>query len=139
MLKRVETMSVSEKILKSMQTVMAHFNNLTDALSRGDENFLADSLWHLAAELEYMIFLFSMTIQGESESARWKPNPEVKSMEIESILTNVKRLLNDAEKFFAQGNLREAYRSAYVARHYALKIQENLAKKKREAFKRKQK
>jgi hypothetical protein len=132
-------MSVSEKISKSIQTVMAHFGNLTEALSKGDENFLANSLWHLAAELEYMLFLFSIAISGESESAKWKPNPEVKSMEIKSILTNVRNLLNDAEKFFAQGNLQEAYRSAYAARHYALKIQENLAKKKREAFKRKQK
>jgi|YelNatPaOPRAMG01_1025707.scaffolds.fasta_scaffold05217_7 hypothetical protein len=131
-------MSVTEKISKSLKTAKMHLENLTNALGKGDENSFADGVWHLAAELEYALFLFSVTIQSESESAKWKPNPEVKSMETEPILTNIRSLLSDAEKFLIKGNLHEAYRSAYAARHYALRIQENLAKKKREALKRKQ-
>lgn len=131
-------MSITEKISKSLQTATVHLKNLTNALGKGDENSFADGIWHLAAELEYALFLFSITIQSESESAKWKPNPEVKNMETESMLANVQSLLGDAEKFLIEGNLHEAYRSAYVARHYTLKIQEDLAKKKREALKRKQ-
>jgi hypothetical protein len=58
-------MSVTKKISKSLQTAIAHLKNSTNALDKGDENSFADGVWHLAAELEYILFLFSVTIQHE--------------------------------------------------------------------------
>jgi hypothetical protein len=46
-------------------------------------------------------------------------------------------LLNEAERFFVNERLLDAYKSAYAARHYILKAQEDLAKKKREILKKK--
>jgi hypothetical protein len=137
-LKRAGTMGLNEKTLKSIQNAMMYFKNLADASSNGDENSFADNLWHLTAELEYMLFLLSITFQNDNESEKWKPDPEMKTMETESILANLRSLLSDVEKLLLQGNLREAYRAAYTARHYVLKIRDNLTRKKREALKRKQ-
>jgi hypothetical protein len=131
-------MDATEKISKSLKSAMVHLENVTYALSKKDENSFANSIWHLTAELEYMLFLLSITMQSEIETAKWKPNPELKSMETETILANVRSLLSDAEKFLAKENLHEAYKSAYIARNYMLKIQESLAKKKREALKKRQ-
>jgi hypothetical protein len=49
----------------------------------------------------------------------------------------VGNLLNEAERFVVNERLLDAYKSAYIARHYILKVQEDLAKKKREMLKKK--
>jgi len=107
------------------------------ALDKKDDNMFGESLWHLAAELEYTLFLFSMTFQNESDRSRWKPNPEHKSEEIFPMLAEVKNLLDEAEKCMAAKKPLDAYKSAYIARHFILRVQEDLAKKKREALKKK--
>ncbi len=137
MLKRVETMAANEKILKSLKSATTHLENSMLALNKKDENAFADSLWHVGAELEYALFLFSLTFQNESNLPKWKSNPEQKSTEAGPILAKVQNLLDEAEKHIINGKSLDAYKSAYVARHHVLKVQEELAKKKREAFKKK--
>ena len=107
------------------------------ALNKKDENSFDNSLWDAAAELEYALFLFSMTSQSEADTSKWKLNPDLKKIETGSILVEAENLLKEAEKSMANKELQNAYRSAYIARHYLLKVQENLAKKKREALKNK--
>lgn len=133
----VETMSVNEKILKTLKTANGYLENSIGALNKNDEKLLADSLWHTAAELEYALFLFSVTLQNENNVAHWKQNPEAKKFDAMPNLGEVQSLLNEAEKCLANEKLSEAYKNVYFARHFVLRIQESLAKKKREALKKK--
>ncbi len=128
-------MATSEKVWKSLKSAMMHLENSMQALNRKDDDSFAESLWHLAAELEYMLFLFSITFQDESDVLKWKPNPEIKKIENSLLLGTVQNLLNDVEKFVVNEKLLDAYKSAHTARNYILKVQEDIAKKKHEVLK----
>jgi hypothetical protein len=130
-------MAINEKILRGLKSVTTHLENSMLALNKKDEDSFAGSLWHVAAELEYTLFLFSIAFQNERDLSKWKPNPEPK-IETVSMLINVQNLLNEAEKFVVNAKLLDAYKNAYIARHYILKVQEDLAKKKRQMLKKKQ-
>ncbi len=130
-------MAINEKILKGLKSATTHLENSILALNKKDEDSFASCLWHVAAELEYTLFLFSITFQNERDPSRWKPNPEPK-IETVSMLMDVQNLLNEADKFVVNEKLLDAYKSAYIARHYILKVQEDLAKKKRKMLKKKQ-
>ena len=131
-------MTASEKISNSIESARTHVESLMQALNRKDESSFDNSLWHLGAELEYALFLFLLKFQGQSgnSQSKWKPNPEFKRAETGPMLVEAQNLLNEAKKCMTNGELFEAYKSAYAARHYVLKVQEDLAKKKREALKR---
>jgi hypothetical protein len=130
-------MAVKEKISKGLKSATTHLEHSILALNKKDENSFADSLWHVAAELEYTLFLFSITSQNKKDLSKWKPNSEPK-IETSSMVMNAQNLLNEAEKFVVNEKLLDAYKSAYVARHYVLKVQEDLARKKRKVLRKKQ-
>lgn len=130
-------MAANEKILKVLKSAMAYLENSMVALNKKDENSLVDSVWHVAAELEYALFLFSITLQDESDKSKWKPNPKLKKVEVGPALAAVQDLFNKAEKSMTKKKLLDAYKNAYIARHYMLKVQKDFAKKKREALKKK--
>ena len=129
-------MTINEKISKALKSATSHLENSMLALNKKDENSFADSLWHVSAELEYILFLFSITFPNESDLSKWKPNLELKS-ETGSMLIDVGNLLNEAERFVVNERLLDAYKDAYTTRHYILKVQEDFAKKQREMLKKK--
>lgn len=135
--KRVETMGTNEKIPKALKSAAEYLENSIAALARKEESAFADNLWHVAAELEYATFLFSIGFGDESDPSRWKPKPEPRKIEAAPVLMKVQHLLEEAERHFEDGRLQEAYENAYVARHYTLGIQDDVAKKKREALRKK--
>lgn len=121
---------VNEKVLRSLKAAVDYLERAITAFNQKDETPFADSLWHVAAELEYALFLFSITFQNENVSQyKIKLNPE--KTEIKPVLEEAQNLLREAEKFAADGKLLESYKNAYVARHYIRKVQEDLTKKKR--------
>jgi hypothetical protein len=130
-------MTANEKILMSLRTAMTHLENSIQSFNKKDERSFADSLWHVAAELEFALFLFSIKFQDESSVSKLKPNPELKKVETGSLLLAAQKLLNETEECLADEKLQESYKKAHMARHYLLKVQEDLAKKKREALKKK--
>jgi hypothetical protein len=130
-------MITNEKILKALKSAITRLEDSITALNMGDENSLADNVWHVAAELEYALFLFSVTLQTEYDKSGWRSNPEPKKIEIGQLLAVVQGLLDEAEKATANERLLDAYRSTYTARRYMLRVQQDFAKKKREALKRK--
>jgi hypothetical protein len=132
-----ETMTVDEKILKSLRSAIAYLENSISALDKNDESSLADNIWHVAAELEYALFVLSIRIQNESYVLKLKSNRELEKIGADSMLVDVRNLLNEAEKFVLSERLQDAYKSAYVARHYTLTIKEDLAKKKLETLRKK--
>ena len=131
-------MAANEKILKALKSAMTHLDNSMLAIDKKEgDSLLDDSVWHVAAELEYALFLFSITVQNEIDKSKWKLNPKLKKVEVGPTLVTVQDLLNEAEKCMTSEKLSDAYKSAYIARHYVLKVQKDFAKKKREALKKK--
>lgn len=130
-------MALDEKILMSLKSAATYLESSTLALDKEDEGLLADNLWHVAAELEYALFLLSVKTQNENDIPRLKSNLGFKKADVDSKLVDVKNLLNEAEKFFLSGRLQEAYKSAYVARQRTLMVEDDLGKKKREMMKKK--
>jgi len=136
-LKRVEMMTTNRKMLKALKSAITYLDSSIVAMDKKDDDLLTDSVWHAAAELEYALFLFSMTAQNEIDKSKWKLNPKLKKVEVGPTLVTVQDLLNDAEKCIKNEKLLDAYKSAYIARNYMLKVQKDFAKKKREALKKK--
>jgi len=128
------TMAIDEKILSSLKSAIEYLENSAIALDKKDRDVLTDSIWHVAAELEYALFLLSIIMQNEIKALKPKSDLESKKADVDSALFDVKNLLNEAMKFFLSRRLQDAYRSAYVARHYVFKIMEDLAKKKLETL-----
>jgi hypothetical protein len=127
-----ETMTVNEKVLRALRTAANYLEKSMLTFNQKNETSFADNLWHVAAELEYALFMFSITFQNE-HSPSWKPNPE--KADAKSVLEEVQSLLGEAEKFVAEEKLLESYKNTYIARHYIRKVQEDLTKKKRERLK----
>jgi len=130
-------MTANRKMLKALKSAIAYLDSSIVAMDKKDDNLLADSVWHAAAELEYALFLFSMTAQNEIDKSKWKLNPKLKQVEVGPTLVTVQDLLNEAEKCTENEKLLDAYKSAYIARNYMLKVQTDFAKKKRDALKKK--
>jgi len=131
-------MATNEKISKALKSAITHLDNSMLIINKKkDDSLLEDSVWHVAAELEYALFLFSITVQNEIDKSKWKLNPKLKKVEVGPTLVTVQDLLNEAEKCMTSEKLSDAYKSAYIARHYILKVQKDFAKKKREALKKK--
>lgn len=130
-------MAANKKILKALKSAITYVDNSMPAMDKKDENSLADTIWHVAAELEYVLFLFSITVQDKVDKSKWKLNPKLKKVELDPTLVTVQDLLNEAEKCMKNEKLLDAYKSAYIARHYILKVQKEFARKKREALKKK--
>jgi hypothetical protein len=131
------TVPVEEKMLRSLKSAVTYLENSALASEKEDEGSLADNLWHVAAELEYALFLLSITTQRESGVPESRSNRRSKEVDVDSTLIDVKGLLNEAQEFVLGGRLKEAYESAYAARNRVLTIKEILAKKRRAMLKKK--
>ncbi len=130
-------MVANEKIVESLKIAITYAENSIQALDRNDENALADSLWHVGAELEYALFLFSMALQKETKPLQLDKNVELKKTESDKLLGEVHNFLKEAEGFIVSGKFPDAYKSVYTARNHVFRLHEDLAKKKREARKKK--
>jgi len=130
-------MTTNRKMLKALKSAIAYLDDSMLAMDKKDDNLLTDSVWLAAAELEYALFLFSMTAQNEIDKSKWKLNPKLKKVEVGPTLVTVQDLLDEAEKYIESEKLSDAYKSAYIARNYMLEIQKDFTKKKREALKKK--
>jgi hypothetical protein len=126
-----------EKIMQSIELSIAYLEASISALDKKDVDCFADSLWRSAEELEYALFLFSMKFQDESDMSKWKPKSGIKKGESGRLLEAAKQLLDESGKAMVDESWLDAYKSAYVARCYLLLLQEDLAKKRREAIKKK--
>ena len=124
-------MSFQDKILTALKTAKSHLENSVGAEAKNDEELFKNAIWHAAAELEYVLFFFSMIFENESQRQKWKVNPKLKKADLNSMLNKTQELLSEAEKLVGE-NMLEAYKNAYLARHYMLKIQGEIAKKKKD-------
>lgn len=127
-------MDFDEKILDGLKKAANYLQTSMEVLDRNDKLF-SSNIWHIGAELEYILFLFSLKLD-EIESFKWKQNPELVK-DVKPVLIDINDLLEKAQKFVENNMLYDAYRNVYIARHYVFKIQADIAKKKREALKKK--
>jgi len=128
-------MIINEKILMVLKSAITYVETSMLALNKKDDNSFANGIWHVAAELEYLLFLFSITYKNESDTSIWNRNIELKKIETYPMLIEVQNLLNEAEKFVVNEKFQYAYKNVYIARHYILRVQQDITKKKRGALK----
>ena len=124
-----EIMAVDEKILQSLKSAMMYLENSAIALDKKDEKLLADSIWHVAAELEYALFLLSIKMQNEISVLKPKSNLESKKVDVDSMMVDVKNLLNEAEMSVLNGRLHNAYKSAMLQGIVYLRLRKTLPKR----------
>lgn len=130
-------MVAKDKMLKALEFALNHLRNSVLALKSGSEGSFSDGIWHVAAELEYALFLLSLKVGDKHDVSKFRQNPEPKNLQIEDLLAKVEDLLNGAKKEVGSGNLLNAYKNAYLARHNLFRVQEVLAKEKREELRKK--
>jgi hypothetical protein len=126
-------MASNDKILKALESATSYLEKSISALDSRDNNSFAEHLWHVAAELEYALFIFSLILPEENiDKSKWKPNPDVKKSDVNVVLAEIRGLLDDAKSLLASGKILDAYKGVYAARHCVFAVEENLARKKRE-------
>jgi len=125
-------MTFNDKILKALESAADHLEKSFSAMDNRDEDSFAKHFWHVAAELEYALFMFSLIFQEENvDKSKWKPNPDMKNGDLQSALAEVGGLLDKAKKLLTSGKVLDAYKVVYVARHRVFAIEESFARKAR--------
>jgi hypothetical protein len=124
-------MTINQKVSNALKSASTYLKESMSALAKGDEVTLDFNLWHVAAELEYVLFFFSMTLPEDSGPTDLKPNSKLKTVETRLTLNEVGNLLNRAERFIASERLLDAYKNVHVARNRVLRVQEHLSGKRR--------
>ncbi|MEM3627842.1 MAG: hypothetical protein QXJ11_06115 [Candidatus Bathyarchaeia archaeon] len=127
-------MDVSDKVATAIASALSYLENSIDALNKKDYDVFAKKVWHVVAELEYALFLFSIIIQDDLAS-KLKADPDPKKVELNQILIDATHFLKSAETLVKAGNFSDAYGNVRNARNYVLKVQEELLKKSREESK----
>jgi len=122
-------MAHSDRILKALESAIKQLDNSISALKDKDENKFSNSVWHTAAELEYALFLLSLTI-GNEYNISVKLNPEPKSLSTDQIMLKVRELISEAHKSVRNGDFMNACRITRLARRYIFEVQNSLTGKK---------
>lgn len=123
-------MSFNDKISKALASTLTYLDKAVSALRKGDENAFSNDVWHVAAELEYALFLFLLAFGDERNTQRPKPNPETINPSTDRVILKIRELVEGAQNFLMEGDLSNAHKHVYLARHYMFKVQESLDKKK---------
>ncbi len=129
-LSRVGKMVHTDKILGVLESAIRYLVNSITSLKSMNAEAFSNSVWRVAAELEYALFLFSLTIENGQE-ALLKLNPEPRNLQLDKILLGVKDLIRGAQEYFKNGDLLNAFRNVRLARHYIFYVQNILAKRGR--------
>jgi len=129
-------MDFNEKIVNVLKKAANYLHASIESLNKNNETSFSNDIWHVGAELEYALFLFSMSLQDEYDNFKWKQTLESKE-NVKQVLFEVNNLLEQAQKCMENRQLYDACKNVYIARHYVFKIQADITKKKREASKKK--
>ncbi|MCS7125032.1 MAG: hypothetical protein NZ932_06455 [Candidatus Bathyarchaeota archaeon] len=125
-------MALAERISRALLSVLDYLNKSISNFKNEDEKAFFSDVWHVAAELEYTLFLLSLIVGNENNTSQTKLNHELKSLPTDQVMLKVKDLVSEAQESIRNGDFMKAYKSAYLARHYVFRVQESLTEKKRE-------
>jgi hypothetical protein len=115
-----------EKITGAITSAINRLEDSMKALVEKDERGVVDSVWGAAAELEYALFLFSLTQQEEAERSSWKPDSPSKQVEVGPTLVSAQDLLKEAKSCIDVGELGEAHKKTWMARGLLLEVWKRL-------------
>jgi hypothetical protein len=124
-----ERLIYTYKMAKAFASCEAYLEKSMAALERGrgePDNFM----WHAAAELEYVLFLFSLKDANENVPLKWKTESLSGRGSAAKLLSAVQSLVARSKETIALGNWRQARRYAYSARNILLRIQREHSKKR---------
>lgn len=124
-------MAYNGKILKALESAIKHLEGSMSALKANNGEAFSNNIWHVAAELEYALSMFSLTVGNGHSAFLVKPNPEPKKLQTDQIILKVKDLINEAQTSMKNGDLIGACKNTRLARHYVFEVQEKLTGKKR--------
>jgi len=120
-----------EKLVESIASAAEHLEKSMEALVKKDERSMESSVWRAAADVEYALFLFSLTQVEEHESSSWRTNLPSRQAEIGPVLMLAQDLLKEAKGNIDAGDLREARKKTWAARVHLLKARELMEKRRR--------
>jgi hypothetical protein len=124
----------NEKIVGALNSAINYLENSIQTIAKNnhDEKAVANSLWLASSEIEYALFLFSMTHPDEAEIPSWKHGLQPKQV-AEAIPTMVSalELLKEAKGYVESGSSLKAYEKTWTARNLLLKVTELLDKKRK--------
>ena len=124
-----------KNILKAITSAIAYLEDSMEALVKKDEKKVVHFAWRAASDLEYALFLFSLTHQDETESSSRKLNPHPKQLEIGPLLISAQDLLKEAKNSLEADERHEAHKKTWMARGYLLRLHDFLEKKRRKGEK----
>ncbi len=122
-------MAINEKLFKALESATHYLKEVISTLNVDFKDF-EYAVWHLAADLEYALLLFSLLL-GEHDASSWRPN-SVGNMDLSKTIDSIRDLLDRSIKALAVGNKLDAYKFAYMARHHVFIIQEDISKRKKQ-------
>jgi len=120
-----------EKLVESIASAAEHLEKSMEALVKKDEGSMESSVWRAAADVEYALFLLSLTQGEETESSSWRRDLPSRQAEIGPVLILVQDLLKEAKGNIDAGDLREARKKTWAARVHLLKARELMEKRRR--------
>ena len=115
-----------KKITGAITSAINRLEDSMKALVEKDQRAVVSSVWEAAAELEYALFLFSLTQQEESERSSWKLDLPSKQVEVGPTLVSAQDLLKEAKGCIDVGELGKAHKKTWMARGHLLKIWKSL-------------
>jgi hypothetical protein len=122
----------TEKMAEAFASCEVYLEKSIAALEggRGDPD---NMMWHAAAELEYVLFLFSLKDTDKDVTLKWKTESHSRRDSTAKLLSSVQDLVVQSKETIAFGNWQQARRYAYSARNILLRIQREYSRKKRES------
>lgn len=120
-----------EKIASTIESAINHLENSVKALVKKDEEGAVSTVWRAASDLEYALFLFSITHQEEFKSPSQKLDLDSRQVDIGPALILAQDLLREAKGSVVVGELHEARRKTWLARGHILRLQETFEKRRR--------
>ena len=111
----------SKKILKALQVSISYLDTSLNALGK-NQKLVRKYSWLAASELEYALFLFSITCTAETDRSAWKPESSMKTFDERLYLVSTLNLLKRAEVQFKTQQLDEAYKATWIARGYLYQV-----------------
>ncbi len=123
-------MERQKRVIKALEVAVSNLETAIKLLvSRSGD--VEQPIWQAASEIEYALFLLSLT--KNSEGSSWKTEHITKNVDVGQSLTAAEDLLTEAKKT-VNNNSDNAYQKAWIARRYVLVAQDFLrAQKKKEA------
>jgi len=117
---------INNKITEAITSAISRLEDSMKALMEKDEQGVVGSVWEAAAELEYALFLFSLTQQEEAERSSWKLNLLSKQVEVGLTSVFAQDLLIEAKSCIGIGELGIAHKKTWMARGCLLEVWKRL-------------